>query len=552
MTTGSSRNGTAADARDRFREMAAEAGVDLGLTKGKQNSSQFAGIAKTSECNGERLIILPDGLVSITQAGEKLFRLIGPTKTLFNRGGAVVELVSPESKLEVVRPERARSLFEKYGQLMVWRSGANGERVLKPSLCPEQTASALLASDAARDHLPTITGLLNCPICVAADDSVEITGTGYHEPTGLLITGGEMPPIISVKEAVQSLKNLFAEFDFHTPSDRSRALATLLTPGLKFGRHLKRNVPIDMAEADQSQSGKTFRQRLVAAVYNEKPTLITEKDGGVGSVDEKFDHALISGRPFIQFDNFRGHMNSRHLEAFLTSEGRFPARVPHSKYINVDPTHFFVQLSSNGIETTRDLANRSCIVRIRKRPEHNYLVYPEGDLLDHIRGNQPYYLGCVFAVIRKWVEDGQPRSRDARHDFREWCQMLDWIIQNIFREAPLLDGHTIAQNRVSDAALTFLRKIALELERSGGLSSELIAGQIYELAVDHGIEIPGLKTAEPKSARLIVGRLMAKVFADSDQVEIEGFLVRRLETLQPREDKGSYTSKSYAFTKRGT
>jgi hypothetical protein len=500
----------------------------------------------------DRIIILPSAHVGISKSAEELFRLIGPTRTLFNRGGTVVELAHKEDglALEVLRPERARSTFENHGKLYVNRVGAHGGAVLKPTICPEETAKALLQTDAARTHLPTITGLLNCPIMVASGTTSRIIGRGYDAGTGLLITGGEMPPEVELSEAVIALKSLTEDFDFQTPADRSRALALFITPALRFGQHLAGNLPIDIAEADQSQSGKTFRQRLVAAIYNEKSKIITQKKDGVGSVDEAFNNALIGGRPFLQFDNFRGHIDSKHLEAFLTAENNFAVRTPHSKYVDVDPTRFFIQLSSNGVETTRDLANRSCFVRNRKRTAYSFKEFPEGDLLDHIRYNQPYYLGCVFAVARHWLSCGKPRTKDARHDFRQWCQTLDWIVQNIFSEAPLMDGHLAAQARVSNPVLTFLRKVALEVEQDRQLGVELMANELYKLAEQSGIEIPNLRTQNETSAIQMVGRIMSKVFEESDKTEVEGFIITRSVQKQYRKDSGSYTPKLYVFTKR--
>ena len=106
-------------------------------------------------------------------------------------------------------------------------------------------------------------------------------------------------------------------------------IASLITPALKSGGFIKGRVPADVAEADQSQSGKTYRQKVIAALYNEQLSLVTSREGGVGSIDESLNQALVAGRPFIQFDNFRGRFESAHLEAFLTAEGSFPCRVPH-------------------------------------------------------------------------------------------------------------------------------------------------------------------------------------------------------------------------------
>lgn len=92
--------------------------------------------------------------------------------------------------------------------------------------------------------------------------------------------------------------------------------------------------------------------------------LIAARKGGVGSVEESFAEALIKGKPFIQLDNFRDKMDSQYIESFLTAEGSFPARVPHRGEVQIDPQRFLVLMTSNGVESTRDFANRSSIIRI--------------------------------------------------------------------------------------------------------------------------------------------------------------------------------------------
>ena len=167
-------------------------------------------------------------------------------------------------------------------------------------------------------------------------------------------------------------------------------------------------------------------------------------------------------------------MDSQTLEAFVTCDGMFPARVPHRGEIHVDSTRFLLQLTSNGIETTRDLANRASMCRIRKQPdEYQFKRYSEGDLLAHVRANQPYYLGCVFEVIKEWQHQGKPKVKECQHDFREWAMILDWIVQELFKEAPLLDGHRTAQERASNPALNWLRSVALAVKSDNQQDEEL-------------------------------------------------------------------------------
>jgi hypothetical protein len=75
-----------------------------------------------------------------------------------------------------------------------------------------------------------------------------------------------------------------------------------------------------------------------------------------------------------------------HLESFMTGDGPFPCRVPHRSQISVPRENYFIYLTSNGVDTTPDFANRSNLIRIKKKPDgFQFRKYPEGDLLEHVR-----------------------------------------------------------------------------------------------------------------------------------------------------------------------
>lgn len=505
---------------------------------------------KPPDVNGKPSITLPGGRVSITACAEKLYPILAASRELFLRGNTVVSLQldsDGEMRLEPVKPHAARSLFEKSATFLVWRVGRGNELVLKPTVMPCDTAQALLDCHVAGDTLPPITGLSNCAVLTEVDGELVLCGKGYSRDTGLLIRRGDTPPEVPLEEAVAALKKLNADFDFQTAGDESRAMGSFIAPALKMGGLIHGYVPCDVAEADQSQSGKTYRQRMVAAVYDERLAIVPLKKGGVGGTDESLSEKLIAGRPFIQFDNFRGDMDSPTLEAFLTAEHSFPCRVPHQREINVDPRRFFVMLSSNGVESTRDFANRSCIIRIFKRRD---VSFP--DTLQRIREQQPFYLGCVFAIVREWHLRGKRRSADTRHDFREWCQILDYIVQHICGLAPLMDGHVQAQERVSNPTLTFVRKIAIAVEHGDRLGEPLTASQIFEIAVDEDIAVPGVKPHGQQDeglGRKVIGSKLAKLFKDAGELELDGYTVTRSEEERSRDGGGTYTGKFYTFAR---
>jgi hypothetical protein len=503
-------------------------------------------------------VVLPSNDVTISACGEELFRLIAPSKRLFARGGAVMGLGRRDDgllALEVMRPAAARSFFEKYASLYAWRVGPKGALVLKPTVCPHDMADALLQSEEAAKMLPRVQGLINCPVLREVGGELEVAGPGYDEVTRLLITGGKVPPVVGLDEAVEQVLGLLAEFDFQSEGDKARAVASLVSPALRTGGFLKGRVPADVAEADQSQSGKTYRQKLIAALYNERVSLVTNREGGVGSVDESLNQQLVAGRPFIQFDNFRGRFASAHLEAFLTADGAFSCRVPYGGDVSVPPENYFVFLSSNGVDTTRDFANRSNIIRIRKKPPgFLFRRYDEGDLLSRVRQQQAYYLGCVFAVLREWHERGRLCTSETRHDFREWVQAVDWIGQNIFRTVPVMEGHQQAQERVSNPAMVWLRSVVLAISETGELGVVLTATDIYGVCESCDISIPGLRPgADEDKGKKVIGTIMAKLFRDQSSLEVDGFVVAREERYLVREDAcegGSFKSKTYTVSRR--
>jgi len=468
-----------------------------------------------NEAHGERL----------SDTARMLFPVVAPKHIFFHRGGKMVEIaeLDGEPELYILCSDAFRSRVERHFEVLVYRSGPNDSLVLKPTVCPRDTAKALMETLEARDDLPAIAGISGCPLI---DSDGRILGKGYDPQSGWFIASGETPPEVPIEEAASALSALLDDFDFLSPGDRSRALASFITPALRLGGMLNL-VPCDVAEANASQSGKTYRQKVVAAIYNETPRLVTQRQmGGVGSFDESLSARLSEGRPFIQMDNLRGKLDSPNLEAFMTSERAFPVRVPHRGEMMIDPSRFFIFVSSNGFETTRDFANRSSIIRIRKRPQSaSFRAYPEGDVLAHVRARQPYYLGCVFAVVRAWLAEGKPQTRESRHDFRDWSCALDWIVQNLLKAAPLMDGHGDARERVSDPGKGFIRTMAALIEAQGRLGQEYSASEIYELAEENDVVIPGMKHWNEDTGKRRIGAVFSRSLNGASELRIEDYRI---------------------------
>jgi hypothetical protein len=539
------------------------AGLGDRLRKNRVRVAMQKGSGAGATQNKEALI-LPCGPVPYIECASNLFPVLAQRYRYFVRGQFISEIaykkpMKDKQLHDVFQPLEAdafRSRLEKDFDLLIWRKEL-GQLVLKPALCTLDSARVLLKSDEAIQYLPAVATLSALPVLTAIDGVLHILTRGYHDVHGgIYVTHGEGELILpDLASALALILDAIKDFDFLSPSDKSRCVASFLSPALHAG-HLLGEVdyPIDIGEADKPQAGKTFRFKLINAIYGETPYIISNRRGGVGSLDESISSALVSGLPVILFENFRGFMDSPLLETCLRGVGIAPARIPHRGEVQLPTTHINWQLSSNGIEATRDLGNRSIIVRIAKHAsDFQFAQYPEGNILPHIKANQLQYLGAVFRVIQEWWEHGRKRSKENRHDFTEWVQTLDWIVQEICGLAPLLEGHTEAILRVSDPALSWLRQVALAVEEQSRLSEALLAREIIDICQALGIEVPGFRGFIGSEQLLMhVGKILGRIFREESETKIDRYQIRKdsRKEHRPLEAGGDFFKHYYWFEKR--
>ena len=544
-------------AKDAFAKFIELAGLGAELTTKKA--------AATPGKNPQ--LILPSGSVTFTEVAHKVFSVLAARRRYFVRDRLLVEVAYKKPMkdqqlhdvFQLLEPDAFRSRLEKDFSCYVWRE-QRGKSVLKPGRLTNDAAKVLLKADAAFEHLPPISFLSAQPVFTTVGDRLEILYKGYHDVHGgIYVSHGETPiHLPELATARDLILEIIKDYDFVSESDKSRAVASLISPALRIGKFLgDADFPIDIAEADQSQSGKTFRLKLICALYGETPYVIANRQGGVGSLDESISSALLAGIPFILVENFRGRMDSQLVESCLRGTGVVPARIPHRGEVQVSTAHINWQLSSNGIEATRDFVNRSVINRISKRPPgYKFAAYDEGNILAHIKANQPKHLGAIFRVIKHWHDCACPRTDENRHDFIEWAQTLDWIVQNIFDLAPLLDGLTEEILRVSDPALSWLRQVGIGVEKDGRLDEALLATEIVDICQAHGIDFPNkVFTTDLDQLAMYTGRLLGRVFRDvlaNEELAIDRYKIKRESVKQnrPSQAGGDFIKTYYWFRKR--
>lgn len=490
---------------------------------------------------------------TITESACELFTHAAKTGKFFRRGPAVMQVIGTdaEAKLIILGKDNARSAFESVGRIVAMKPNRQQQWTFSQSLISADTATALLNCNDARIKLSEIIGTSHVPILASTTLGPVLCGSGYSKELKIWVFSNLEIPVIPVPEAVRLLNELLSEFQFTTPSDQSRAFASFITPMLHFGNWLPGDpVPVDVAEADESQSGKTYRQKIVAAIYHTVPSYVNLKSRGTGGPDESIQSLIFDGKPFIAIDNLKGKLDSGCLEQTITNTtGKYQIRLPHRAEVEV-AAKFIMLISSNKAELSPDMANRSSMVRINKRVGYTYKLNPLG----LVNANPGHYLGCVVAILKSWAAQGCPRSSGVDHDFRAWAGACDWIVRKIAGLPPLLEGHREAQLRTANPMLTALREIALAVERQDKLGKLLIATQLLEVASDAEILIPGVNTATEdeagkRDAAKLMGIKLAPVFRRKNTIFIDRFTMSRCEDSKERDDgKGRSPSRAYVFS----
>lgn len=453
----------------------------------------------------------------------------------YSRGGQPFTL-SAERHLIPVRAPRAVTECESCASFFRTKFTQKGPKTVSTTV-NESAARVLIWCSELIDALPEVRAITECPVLLERDGAL-VPITDYDEPSGILARG-EPPATMGWEAGRDVLLDLLRDYAFAELADRARMVAAMLTPALRdSGMVPGLRSPITVLEADDSQAGKGLACKVITRLYGATAGTINQMKGGVGSVRESIDGALLAGRPFVQLDNVRGPVDEPRLESVLT-EDAIECRVPNKPSIIVDPRPVTFLMTSNRAELTVDLANRANFVRIRKQPDgYRFYAWPEGGLVEHVEANQTHLLGAVWAILRHWHGLGKPLADDSgEHDFRTWARAVRYIVRDMLGLPDPIAGTRVIQKEKSSPAMGWLRDLAIVVRRVGRMHRDLRASELLDLSVDHGLRVPGLELADDldddaarAKALTAVGRRLAGAFRATDTLVVDELAFVRRES----------------------
>lgn len=477
------------------------------LSLGRQIFKRMVRDAKNSMLINEVAAEIGGDISRVVNLGQQTgkwtaeaLKAIGPSTYYF--GGNLCEL--DEGQFHAHTPATLAPRIDNEACCRFVRGQSGGE--MSQTQLGERDAKLILgALRPNRSLLRPVRTLSHVPVLVWSGEQADMV-VGYSPEHEILAGTGEME-LPDPETAASELNWLLHDFDFPTPGDAGRATAYLLTTALINGGFLASDrAPFFMFQKNLMGTGAGTFVQTVAAVYGEQPHPICPENPKAAGED--ISRLLLQGVSHFYLDNIRGKLLTQlgPLESLLT-EPRFICRAPYLHgEVNVEKC--VIACTSNGAVLSPDLADRTVKIALRKRPDgYAFHAWPEGGLIDHARAQSLRYLGCIYSLIKGWVEAGR---QDGAHltgfRYRKWERACTWILENYFGGLLLLDAeHQADQRRMADPDHDMLRSIFRHAVEAN-ITDPVTATDLARIAIDRD-----LMDADEKGAALKLGRSLTRL-----------------------------------------
>ena len=403
-------------------------------------------------------------------------------------GAPIIEALS----LDALRDSLARAL--------PWvRLRAAGGRV--EILPPEWLVRNLLSR--AGWPFPVLEGVIETPSM--RPDGTILDSQGFDEATGLLYVPRESFPAIpdapsaaEAHEAVKSLLDPIRDFPFRDASDRSAAVAAMLS--LVARRAVEGPVPLFAIRAPAPGTGKSLLADVIALIGTGRHAARMGFESDDGETRKRILAIAMEGTPVVLLDNLEGRLGSKSLAAALTAETWKDRLLGVSATVEA-PLRAVWLATGNNLGFRGDLGRRVVVVDMDARAENpedrpaSDFRYP--DLLGHVAGSRPRLVAAALTLLRAYHLAGRPAHPQSRKgSFEGW----DALVRGACVWAALgdPDGGKDRVRREDDVDVAGIREALAALQNAFPDSAFTVAEAARKADTDAGfrdalLELPSVR-----------------------------------------------------------
>lgn len=362
--------------------------------------------------------LLADGGEGIYQRGTLLVRALrAPAitiKDVYRRSPGILILCELDSTYLAERLTRSARWL---------RVTENGLREID---CPERIARTYLARKS-NWKLPRLIGVIEAPT-LRPDGSI-LDRPGYDPNTCLLFDPGGVRfpriPLNPTREdalaALQVFHDLLRGFPWLEPSDRSAAIAAILTA---LVRHSLRSAPLTAFRAPKMASGKSLLADVVAMVVTGRPASVMSQGKDEDEDKKRMLAILVEGITVACIDNIERPFGGAALCSVLTSE-TWRDRILGKTGTATVPTATTWLATGNNIEFVGDITTRVVISDLDPRCEKPEERKFDVDLHEYVPAHRGEIVAAGLTILRAFHIAGRPA--EGLSVFGRFEQWSGWI-----------------------------------------------------------------------------------------------------------------------------
>jgi hypothetical protein len=376
--------------------------------------------------------VIPGEIHRVVDAAE---RELAQSRRHYQRGGLIVTVVTdPGTRETRVQEISAPALVRALAGTATWeRFDARSDDWVR--IDPPTRHANVLFDSTSYHHLPVLTGLARQPYLRL--DGTLMIAAGYDSASGMFgvfdarefsVPGN--PTRTDAESAVALLNDLLVEFNFRTESDRTAALAAMLTAAV---RPSLAHAPMFHARAHMVGSGKSYLCELITAFATPQRGTPTTFPSDDEECRKLLLAELLRGPAVIEFDNLTGDLIAhKSLCTVLTSEYMTGRVLGVSKTATVGTRALFLS-SGNNVGPVQDMTRRCITIHLDpgcEIPAARSFTRP--DLVRDVLRERGRYVAAALTIVRAWIAAKRPKadctSIAGYGDWSDLCrQPLLWL-----------------------------------------------------------------------------------------------------------------------------
>lgn len=451
----------------------------------------------------------------------------------YQSGGMIVTVnVDPISGDPAMSPVNESALTRKLARSCDW------QRFDEKKACwvrcdPPQRHVALFNKAEAYEHIPILQGLARQPYYRDTDGQL-LFEPGYDPVSrrlGVFDRTKYLQPTATrdaALEALESLKELIAEFHFAEEVDRAAALSAIFTAVTRPTLGL---APAFHVTAPSSGSGKSYLCETIALFAGPGAPAKTSYPKTSEEATKSMLSLLLAAPAVIEFDDMdTDWLPHGTINRMLTAQSITDRILGVSKVATVGTSVLFLG-SGNNVGPIKDLARRVVTVHLNAKSESPATLRYAGNPVALLRAQRERYVSAVLTIIEAWKAAGSPKApvpsiASYGGKWSDYCrQSLIWLGLPDPATA-LLDQ--ITQDPDSDVLLQLLREWYASIGDKPTTVRNILSDSFGTELYDAFMDLPVVEVGKINRSRL--GRYLGR---NRDRI-VGGFMLQEAPNSERR------------------